>query len=61
VISGKVVEWAPDGTRLVVDRDGALQIVDIGTGAITTVAQRHGTHSDPDFKGVEFIGIVHKR
>jgi dipeptidyl aminopeptidase/acylaminoacyl peptidase len=57
-ISGRPLAWTPDGRSLVVSRDNELQLVDVDTGGITTIARRSGKYQDPDFQGVEFIGII---
>lgn len=61
VISGNALDWTPDGTHLVVDRDSALQLVDVESGTVTTVARRQGNYLDPDYKGLDYIGIIRKR
>ncbi len=60
VISGKVLDWISDGQWLVVDRDNEIQLVKIKDGTIISVVRRSGQYPDPDFYGVDYIGIVSK-
>jgi len=58
LISGRALAWTPDGRALVVSRDNELQIVDISPVKVTSIARRIGKYNDPDFQGLEFIGLV---
>lgn len=57
-ISGAALAWTPDGSGLVVDRDRELQIIKLADKAITHVAKRTGKAEDPDFQGLDFIGVL---
>jgi hypothetical protein len=61
IISGRLLDWTADKEKLVVERDGRLQIVSIADQTIVTVAERSGSYQDPDFHGLEYIGIVSKQ
>jgi hypothetical protein len=61
VVSGQLLDWSPDGVSLVVDRDSELQVVAVTDGATRTIARRSGKYPDPDFHGVDYIGIITKR
>jgi len=61
IISGRLLDWTPDNERLIVERDGEMQIVSIDDSAIVTVTQRSGRYQDPDFHGIDYIGIVSKK
>jgi len=58
LISGRALAWTPDGRFLVVSRDNELQLVEVDGNQIVSVAHRTGKYQDPDFRGLEFIGIV---
>lgn len=58
LVSGLPLAWTPDGRSLIVSRDNELQIIDAGTKKVITIARRSGKYRDPDFQGVEFIGIL---
>lgn len=60
VISGKLLDWTPDGNWLVVDRDNEIQLVSVDGQAILSVARRSGKYPDADFHGIDYIGIVSK-
>lgn len=61
VISGSLLDWTPDGNTLVVDRDNGLQLVSVSDATARTVAERSGKYPDPDFHGVDYVGIIIKR
>jgi len=61
VISGKVLDWISGGKWLVVDRDNEIQLVNVEDGTIVSVARRSGQYPDPDFHGIDYIGIVSKK
>lgn len=61
VVSGSLLDWTPDGNTLVVDRDNELQLVSVSDGTARTVARRSGKYPDPDFHGVDYVGIIIKR
>jgi TolB protein len=61
VVSGSVLDWTPDGNTLVVDRDNELQLVSVSDGTARSVTRRSGKYPDPDFHGVDYVGIILKR
>ena len=61
VVSGQLLDWTPDGAYLVVDRDNEIQLVSVSDGASRTVVRRSGKYQDPDFHGVDYVGIIVKR
>ena len=61
LISGTVLGWTPDSQSLAVDRDNELQLVSVRDGTVVSVARRSGRYPDPDFHGVDYVGMVSKR
>ncbi|MFH2063401.1 MAG: hypothetical protein ABIJ46_04625 [bacterium] len=61
LVSGTLLDWSPDSRTLIVDRDGELQLVSTVDGSSVSVARRSGSYSDPDFHGVDYVGVVSKR
>lgn len=61
IISGQLLDWSPDGANLVVDRDNELQLISVSDGTSRTVVRRSGKYQDPDFHGVDYVGIITKR
>ncbi len=58
LVSGRALAWTPDSRSLVVSRNDEIQLVEADSRSITTVARRVGKYYDPDFQGLEFIGLV---
>lgn len=58
ILSGRARGWTPDSLFLIVERDNEIQTVRLKDMTIASLAERRGQYDDPDYLGLEYVGLA---